>query len=60
MIHPQRLSAYISSRICMSNTEYIIKEILDKMSVEQRKEIRELLWNNSREMLRINASKKHY
>jgi len=48
MINPHKLDRLIRSRESMSNTDYLIKEILDKMSVEQRKEIRALLRYNKK------------
>jgi len=45
MIHPQRLNRYITSRECMNAVDYMI-EVIDKMSVAQRLEIKNLLYAN--------------
>lgn len=46
-INSQRLSRYITSRECMSTVDYLINEIIDKLTVEQRLEIKTLLKRNA-------------
>lgn len=46
-INPQRLSRIITSRECVSTTDYLIN-MYDKLSPETRSQIKELLENNKK------------